>query len=150
MNYERRRSERIGYEKQIYKQHCERIANARPTINTRSIQKLKPIPRYVIENRIRENKINMENMELLLRLANIKSSIQSHNHISVLRQLKIKQQIYKIGQKLKKQRIDIENKKLAQTIQNVKPSICMKKLEYEYKKTRDKIKLLSLYPEFIS
>ena len=62
MNYERRRSERIGYEKQIYKQHCERIANARSTINTRSIQKLKPIPRYVIENRIRENKINVEKL----------------------------------------------------------------------------------------
>ena len=73
MNYERRRSERGG----IKYKSINNIVNVIKcsTINTRSIQKLKPIPRYV-ENRIRENKINVVSMELLLRLANIKSSIQ--------------------------------------------------------------------------
>ena len=88
-------------------------------------------------------------MELLYRLAQTKASIQTHNHVSVLRQLRLKQQIAHIERTLKQRNINIENNRLLQAIQQVKPSISFDKLDEDYQKSREKMKLMSLYPEYI-
>lgn len=149
MNYARRRNERRGIEKIMYEQHVHRINNAKPVIDTYQHTKIKPIPRYEIENRIQQSKIDIENMELLYRLAQTKACIQTHNHISVLRQLRLKQQIARIERKLRQQNINIENNRLLHAIQQVKPSISFDKLDEDYQRSRKKVKLMSLYPEYI-
>lgn len=147
MNYARRRNERMGIEKLMYEQHRKRIQQAKPMIDSYQHTKLKPIPRYEIEKRIQQSKIDTENMELLYRLAQAKSSIKTHNHISVLRQLRLKQQITNIERKLTQQNINIENNKLLNTIQHIKPNISFEKFDKDYQKSREKIKIMSLYPE---
>jgi len=149
MNYVRKWNERKGFEKLLYEQHVYRINHAKPVIDTYQHTKIKPIPRYEIENRIQQSKIDIENMELLYRLAQTKTSIQTHNHVSVLRQLRLKQQIAHIERKLKQRNIDIENNRLLYAIQEVKPTISFEQIEKEYQKSREKVKLMSLYPEYI-
>ena len=149
MNYARRRNERRGFEQILYEQHRLRIENAKPVIDTYQHTKLKPIPRYEIENRLQQSKIDIENMELLYRLAQTKASIQTHNHVSVLRQLRLKQQMTRIERKLKQRNIDIENNRLLHAIQQVKPSISFEQMDKDYQKSREKVKLMSLYPEYI-
>lgn len=149
MNYARRRNERRGFEQILYEQHRLRIENAKPVIDTYQHTKLKPIPRYEIEKRIQQSKIDIENMELLYRLAQTKASIQTHNHVSVLRQLRLKQQMTRIERTLRLRNIDIENNRLLHAIQQVKPSISFEKMDKDYQKSRDKVKLMSLYPEYI-
>jgi len=149
MNYVRKRNERRGIDKLLYEQHVHRINHAKPVIDTYQHTKIKPIPRYEIEKRIQQSKIETENMELLYRLAQTKASIQTHNHVSVLRQLRLKQQIAHIERTLKQRNINIENNRLLQAIQQVKPSISFDKLDEDYQKSREKMKLMSLYPEYI-
>lgn len=149
MNYARRRNERRGIEQLMYEQHRKRIQHAKPVIDTYQHTKIKPIPRYEIEKRIQQNKIETENMELLYRLAQAKASIQTHNHISVLRQLRLKQQIANIERTLKQRHINMENNRLLDAIQRVQPSISFEKLDKDYQKSRKKLKLMSLYPEYI-
>ena len=149
MNYARRRNERRGFEQILYEQHRLRIENAKPVIDTYQHTKLKPIPRYEIENRLQQSKIDIENMELLYRLAHTKASIQTHNHISVLRQLRLKQQMTRIERTLRLRNIDIENNRLLHAIQQVKPSISFEQMDKDYQKSREKVKLMSLYPEYI-
>ena len=91
MNYVRKRNERKGFEKLLYEQHVHRINNAKPVIDTYQHTKINRFQEE-IENRLQQNKIDIENMELLYRLAQTKASIQTHNHVSVLRQLRLKQQ----------------------------------------------------------
>lgn len=149
MNYARRRNERRGIEKWLYEQHVQRINNAKSLIDTYQHTKIKPIPRYEIENRIQQSKIDKENMELLYRLAQTKTSIQTHNHVSVLRQLRLKQQMARIERTLRLRNIDIENNRLLNAIQQVKPSISFEQMDKDYQKSREKLKLMSLYPEYI-
>ena len=145
MNYARRRNERRGIEQLMYEQHRQRLQNVKPVIDTYQHTKIKPIPRYEIEKRIQQNKIETENMELLYRLAQAKSSIQTHNHMSVLRQLRLKQQIANIERTLKQRHINMENNRLLLAIQRVQPSISFEKLDKDYQKSREKMKLMSLY-----
>ena len=149
MNYARRRNERRGIEQLMYEQHRQRLQNVKPVIDTYQHTKIKPIPRYEIEKRIQQNKIETENTELLYRLAQAKASIQTHNHISVLRQLRLKQQIANIERTLKQRHINMENNRLLDAIQRVQPSISFEKLDKDYQKSREKMKLMSLYPEYI-
>lgn len=149
MNYARKRNERRGIDKLLYEQHVHRINHAKPVIDTYQHTKIKPIPRYEIENKIQQRKIDIENMELLYRLAQTKASIQTHNHVSVLRQLRLKQQMTRIERKLKQRNIDIENNRLLHAIQEVKPSVSFEQMDKDYQKSREKVKLMSLYPEYI-
>ena len=66
-----------------------------------------------------------------------------------MRQLRLKQQIAHIERKLKQRNIDIENNRLLYAIQEVKPTISFEQIEKEYQKSREKVKLMSLYPEYI-
>jgi hypothetical protein len=43
----------------------------------------------------------------------------------------------------------MENNRLLDAIQRVQPSISFEKMDKDYQKSREKMKLMSLYPEYI-
>ena len=55
----------------------------------------------------------------------------------------------RIERTLRLRNIDIENNRLLNAIQQVKPSISFEQMDKDYQKSREKVKLMSLYPEYI-
>lgn len=149
MNYAQRRNERRGIEQVLYEQHRERIHYIEPVVDTHQCAIIKPIPRYALENQMRQRKIDVENADLLHRLARTKSSIRSRNHVAVLRQLRLKQRLAHMKRQLRDHRIRKENEKFLGALQEVRPTISFKELDKDYQKTRTQVKLMSLYPEYI-
>jgi len=86
---------------------------------------------------------------LLQRLAKIKSSIQTTNHVSVLRQLRLKQQLYDLQRELKENKLTKANAELSAALEKCKPSICFEKFEKDFRKSRALMKNMSLYPEYL-
>jgi hypothetical protein len=136
MNYARRRNERRDVEQLLYEQHRRRIQYIQPVVDTHQCTLIKPIPRYALENQMQQRKIDVENAELLHRLTQAKTSIKTHNHVAVLRQLRLKQQLAHIKRRLRDHRIRKENEKMLSAFQSVKPTISFQALENEYQKAR--------------
>jgi len=146
---EHRRNERIGFEKILYEQHKNRINNSRTVLDTHQHTKIKPIPKYKIENQIQRKKIEFENANFLTRLAKVRGAIKTHNHISVIRQLQLKKYLARIKRRSELQKIQNDNMRLLNAIQKVKPSIKVEEFEKDFEKSRKIIKTMSLYPEYI-
>jgi hypothetical protein len=124
MNYERRRSERIGIEKILYKQHLERLKNVEPVTDCHFYgPKITPIPRYTDENNRARRKIEKENAQLLTRLAKVKSGTATHHHMSIVRQLRWQQYLLHVERINRLKRIVQQNQRLLRNIQNVKPTL---------------------------
>lgn len=143
----RRRCERVGYEKLLYDQHISRITKMKPSVDTIQMTKIKPLPKYEIENQMREKKRHKGNAELLCRLTKAKCAIKTSHHISVLRQLQIKKQLSYIKRNIDNRIIVDGNMRLLRAIQEVRPTISIESFEHDYMKSREKMKLMSLYPE---
>lgn len=140
------RNERVGYEKILFEQHRKRVSNSKTCLDTHQYTKIKPIPKYQMENYLREKQIDRENTYLLERLSRTKCQIETYNHISVLRQLQWKKRLSNLKRKQDNYRINCENQRLLSSLQTVKPTICIEKMEQDFKKSRQKIKLMALYP----
>ena len=143
------RNERRGFDEILYQQHVQRINNMKSTLDNHNKPKLKPIPKYALENKQRNKTIQLQNAELLQRLAKIKSSIQTTNHVSVLRQLRLKQQLYDLQRELKENKLTKANAELSAALEKCKPSICFEKFEKDFRKSRALMKNMSLYPEYL-
>jgi hypothetical protein len=149
MTKEHRRSERIGLEIIDYNNHIERLHKMKPTFDTHTSLKLPKLIKHSNHSRIIE--IEKQNINLLERIA---VSIQS-SHINN----KLPKQVTEYSNFQKKikrdhhvsnlKKIQENNKRLLQRIQEIKPIITRRQLEYDYIKSREKMKLLCLYPEYL-
>ena len=124
MNYSRRRSERIGVEKILYRQHLERLKNVEPVTDCYFYgPKITPIPRYVDETNRFRRRIEKENAHLLTRLAKVKSGTATHHHMSIVRQLRWQQHLLHVERINRLKRIAMQNQQLLRNIQTAKPTI---------------------------
>lgn len=145
----RQRNERTGFNKIMYEQHLRRVEQMKPSVDCNYKPTLKPIPKYRIEHNANKRKIEKENAELLLRLYQTESCVDCRQHMAVVRQLRLKKQLASVSHKIHTDNINRENQRLLDALREVRPSIDIKKLEEDFQKTREKIKLMSLYPEYI-
>lgn len=126
MNYERRRPQRIGIEKILYKQHLERLKNVQPVTDCHFYgPKIIPIRRYTDENNRFKRRVEKDNANLLIRLAKVKSGTTTHHHMSVIRQLRWKQHLQHMERINRLKRITQQNQRLLRNIQTVRPYIQM-------------------------
>lgn len=149
MTKEHRRSERIGLEITDYNNHIERLHKMKPTLDTHTSLKLPKLIKRSNQSRMIE--IEKQNINLLQRIA---VSIQTSHidnklpkHVSEYSKFQKKIKRDKHVSELKK--IQENNKRLLQRIQEIKPTINPHQLEYDYIKSREKMKLLCLYPEYL-
>ncbi len=145
----RQRNERTGYNKIMYDQHVRRVEEMKPSVDSHYKPSLKPIPKYRIEHNANKRKIEKENSEMLLRLYQTESCIDCRQHMAVVRQLRLKKQLAFVSHKMDIDKINKENHRLFDELNNVRPSIDIHTLEKDYQKSREKIKTMSLYPEYI-
>lgn len=149
MTREHRRSERIGLEIADYNNHIERLHKMKPTINTHTSLKLPKLIKR--SNKSRMIEIEKQNISLLQRIAysiqtsRIDNKLPKHVNEYSHFQKKIKHDNH--ISELKK--IQENNMKLLHRIQEIKPTINHRQLEYDYIKSREKMKLLCLYPEYL-
>jgi hypothetical protein len=149
MSKEHRRSERIGLEITDYNNHIERLHKMKPTLDTHTSLKLPKLIKR--NNQSRMIDIEKQNINLLQRIA---VSIQT-NHIDnklpkhVNEYSNFQKKVKRDSRISKLKKIQENNKRLLQRIQEVKPTINPYQLEYDYIKSREKMKLLCLYPEYL-
>ena len=84
----------------------------------------------------------------MLRLYQTESCVDCRQHMAVVRQLRLKKQLASVSHNLHTDKINRENQRLLDALREVRPSIDIKKLEEDFQKSREKIKLMSLYPEY--
>ena len=145
----RQRNERTGYNQLMYEQHLRRVEQMKPTVDNIHTPTLKPIPKYRIEHNVNKRKIEKENSEMLQRLCQTESTVDCRQHISVVRQLRLKKQMASVSHRMNIDKINNENHRLLDTLCHVRSSIDIRVLENDYQKSREKIKTMSLYPEYI-
>ena len=145
----RQRNERTGYNQLMYEQHLRRVEQMKPTVDNIHAPRLKPIPKYRIEHNVNKRKIEKENSEMLQRLCQTESTVDCRQHISVVRQLRLKKQMASVSHRMNIDKINNENHRLLDTLCHVRSSIDIRVLENDYQKSREKIKTMSLYPEYI-
>ena len=143
------RNERTGYEKILFEQHKNRLNNSQTILDTHQHTKIKPIPKYKIENLLQKRRIDVENADLLTLLAKVRAATHTHHHISVIRQLQLKKHLTRVKRITELQRIQKGNAELLNAIQKVKPSICIEEFEKDFERSRKIMKTMSLYPEYI-
>lgn len=133
MNYQRRRSERIGIEKQAYEDHLIRLQNIQHVVDCRYTgPKVKPIQRYADENNRFKRRTDKENASLISRLAKVKSGTVTHHHISVIRQLRWQQYLRHVERINRLKRITKQNERLLKGIQTIKPTIDLSCVNIKY------------------
>ena len=145
----RQRNERTGFNKIMYEQHVRRVEQMKPSIDSHYKPSLKPIPKYRIEHNANKRKIEKENAELLLRLHQTESCVDCRQHMAVVRQLRLKKQLASVSHNIHSDKINKENQRLFGALREVRPSIDIHVLEKDYQKSREKIKTMSLYSEYI-
>ena len=145
----RQRNERTGFNKIMYEQHLRRVEQMIPSVDSHYTPILKPIPKYSTEHNEHNRKIEKENTELLLRLYQTEPCVDCRQHMAVLRQLRLKKQLASVSHKIHTDKINKENQRLLDALRDVRPTIDIKKLDEDFQKSREKIKLMSLYPEYI-
>ena len=145
----RQRNERTGFNKIMYEQHLRRVEQMKPSVDSHYTPILKPIPKYSIDHNANNQKIEKEYTELLLRLYQTEPCVDCRQHMAVVRQLRLKKQLASVSHKIHTDKINKENQRLLDALREVRPSIDIKKLEEDFQKSREKIKLMSLYPEYI-
>lgn len=146
----RTRPERRGYDKMNYEEHCARIKNMGPTVDT-GPPRAHPLSNKREMDKLREfANIEYDNKLLLERLAKVvqQKTIDNEIHKSVKMHAEFKAKLGLTKKRLEMQKITEENQRLLKRIQEVPPAYNHVQWEEEAKR-RDHIKrCMSLYPEY--
>lgn len=149
LNNYHRRPERIGLEIFEYNNHIDRLHKMKATLDTHTPHKLPKIIKP--HNKLHLIQIEKQNTNLLYRIENACQTTRIDNILPkyVIEYSKFQKKIKRENHITEVKKIQENNIKLLKRIQNMKSTINYRKLEYDYIQSRKKMKLMSLYPEYL-